>query len=157
MSEDSPATPASRGSRALRFTGQALLVLALLGAALGTWHIVSPRSSPLNLLLTQDSLPAIPRDRRPLTLDPALFRGEAAEAYRVAKERPALLERVPCYCGCYLKQGHQNSLDCFADRHAEACTLCVRIALRAEQLEKAGYAPADIKALIDREFATLGR
>lgn len=157
MPEANAASPARRGSRALRLAGYALLLLTLLGAALGTWHVVSPRSSPINALLTRDALPAIPHPKRPPTLDPSLFRGEVAEAYRVAKERPALLERVPCYCGCYLKQGHQNSLDCFADHHAEHCTICVRIALRAEQLEKAGYAPEDVKALIDREFAKSAR
>ena len=75
------------------------------------------------------------------------------EGYRVARERPALLEKLPCYCGCYLTDGHQNNLDCFRDRHGETCEMCLAIALRAEQLEKSGYDVADIKTLIDRRFA----
>lgn len=63
-------------------------------------------------------LPAIPRNPRPATLPPELFEGKAREAYRIAKEAPELLERMPCYCGCYVSDGHQNNLDCYVDRHA---------------------------------------
>lgn len=64
-------------------------------------------------------LPATPRDPRPSTLPPALFTGKAREAYRIAREAPELLERMPCYCGCYVGNRHQNNLDCYVDRHAE--------------------------------------
>lgn len=64
------------------------------------------------------SLPAAPRTPRPQTLSPALFQGKTAEAYRVAKELPELIERMPCYCGCYRTNGHQNNLDCYIDSHA---------------------------------------
>lgn len=64
-------------------------------------------------------LPATPRDPRPSTLAPALFTGKAREAYRIAREAPELLERMPCYCGCYVGNKHQNNLDCYVDRHAE--------------------------------------
>jgi hypothetical protein len=63
-------------------------------------------------------LPAIPRRPRPATLSPALFRGKAAEAYRIAREVPELIERMACYCGCDRSHGHQNNLDCYVDRHA---------------------------------------
>lgn len=129
-------------------------IFALLAAVvLGTWHFVSPRSSPINYLLTPDALPAVPHTRRPDTLDPALFTGRVAEGYRVARERPELLERLPCYCGCYLIDGHQNNLDCFRDRHGETCDMCLEIALQAEELAKAGYSVDDIKAIVDRRFA----
>ena len=72
-------------------------------------------------LVTQKSepwgLPAIPRNPRPATLSPTLFTGEAAKAYQIAQEVPELLERMPCYCGCYVKPGHKNNLDCYTDRH----------------------------------------
>jgi len=118
-----------------------------------TWHIVSPRSSPLNYLLTPESLPAVPHARRPNTLDPALFSGRVAEGYRIARERPELLERLPCYCGCYLTDGHQNNLDCFRDAHGETCDMCLSIAIEAEKMAQAGYSVEDIKAVIDRKFA----
>jgi hypothetical protein len=95
----------------------------------------------------------VPRTKRPQILDAAQFKGPAAEAYRIARERPALFERLPCYCSCYHLQGHQNLLDCFADLHAAKCEQCQQIALRAAELEKHGYGAEDIKALLDREFA----
>lgn len=121
--------------------------------ALATWHVVSPRSSPINALLTKNALPAVPRSHRPQTLDPAEFTGVAQEAYRLAKQQPELLENLPCYCGCYFKDGHQNLLDCFRDRHAEKCEECQKIAKRAGELSRHGYAAADIKSTLDREFA----
>ena len=63
-------------------------------------------------------IPAIPRNTRPSTLSPALFAGKVKEAYRIAKEVPELVERMPCYCGCYVGNGHRNNLDCYVDRHA---------------------------------------
>lgn len=129
------------------------LLLFFLAVALAIWDQVSPRSSPAGLVLTPKGLPAVPRPQRPLTLDPGLFSGEAAEGYRVARQRPALLEQMPCYCGCYSRDGHQNALDCFRERHAESCSVCLAIARRAEELEKVGYSLEDIRALIHRRFA----
>ncbi len=63
-------------------------------------------------------LPATPRDPRPATLSPELFSGKVREAYRIAQEVPELLERMPCYCGCYVTAEHRNNLDCYTDRHA---------------------------------------
>ncbi len=127
------------------------LVMAVV--VLTTWHFVSPRSSPINYLLTAEALPAIQHARRPETLDPALFTGKIAEGYRIARERPELLERLACYCGCYLTDGHQNNLDCFRDRHGETCDMCLEIALEAEKMARAGYGMEDIKATMDRKFA----
>ena len=64
------------------------------------------------------ALPAIPRNPRPTTLPPGLFGGKVAEAYRIAREAPELIERMPCYCGCYKTNSHQNNLDCYVDTHA---------------------------------------
>jgi hypothetical protein len=129
------------------------LLLMMAALALVTWHFLSPRSSPINSLLTGSTLPAVPRHQRPITLDPALFTGQAQEGYRIARERPALLESLPCYCGCYTNRGHQNLLDCFADRHAETCSTCLSMALAAQALEKRGYDIEDILALLNRKFA----
>lgn len=126
---------------------------ALTGVFLATWHAVSPSTSPLTELMVRDPLPAVPRPTRPSTLDPELFEGRAAAAYRTARERQAVLERLPCYCGCYGESGHQNLLDCFRDRHAHNCEVCLRSTERAAQLDSAGYTPADIKAVLDAEFS----
>lgn len=63
-------------------------------------------------------LTPVPRRPRPATVSPALFTGKAAEAYRVARAAPELIEQMPCYCGCSKTDGHLNNLDCYADRHA---------------------------------------
>ena len=60
----------------------------------------------------------IPRRPRPSTLSPALFEGKAAQAYRIAKDVPELVEQMPCYCGCFKSHNHLNNLDCYVDRHA---------------------------------------
>ncbi|MBI4459880.1 MAG: hypothetical protein HY648_07460 [Acidobacteria bacterium] len=63
-------------------------------------------------------LPAQPHSVRPVTLSPNSFSDpEVQRAYQVAKEVPAVLEHMPCYCGCYGSSGHRNNLDCFADNH----------------------------------------
>lgn len=70
-----------------------------------------PKSQPWGL-------PAIPHNPRPATLSPDLFAGKVAETYRIAREAPDLLERMPCYCGCYVTAARRNNLDCYTDRHA---------------------------------------
>jgi hypothetical protein len=70
-----------------------------------------PKSDPWGL-------PAIPRNPRPATLSPELFTGQVAKVYRIAQEVPELLEQMPCYCGCYVSDRHQNNLDCYTDRHS---------------------------------------
>jgi hypothetical protein len=70
-----------------------------------------PKSEPWGL-------PAIPRSPRPATLSPESFTGRVAEVYRIAQEAPELLEQMPCYCGCYVSDRHQDNLDCYTDRHS---------------------------------------
>lgn len=95
-----------------RIIALALLLLAFAG---GGWLLFSPSGS------TQADprvLIATPRAQRPKTLTPELFTGKVRRAYEVAQKYPELLERMPCYCGCFKNNGHQNNLDCYTDRHA---------------------------------------
>lgn len=65
-------------------------------------------------------LPAIPRRPRPQALPPEQFNDPVIrKSYEVARDNPALLEQLPCYCGCYANPGHTNNLDCFVDKHGE--------------------------------------
>ncbi len=146
-------SPAPQAPAQRRWLRDSLLVLIVLVSLLAAWHWVSPASSPLHLIFTRNALPAIPREHRPFTLDPATVSAPWQEGYRIAREQAALLERLACYCGCYLSLGHQNALDCFRDRHAEGCEVCLKIARRAEELEHSGYTMEEIKRLIDREFS----
>ena len=52
----------------------------------------------------------------PNTLDPNLIKGKDREGYRIAKEIPEILAKLPCFCGCEAF-GHENLLDCFVDEH----------------------------------------
>ena len=51
------------------------------------------------------------------TLDPARFTGTAAQAYRVAREIPDVLDQLQCYCACGGQYGHVSLLSCYTDGH----------------------------------------
>lgn len=54
---------------------------------------------------------------RPPSLDPEQFLDPNVKAaYAVARSAPELLEKMPCYCGCF-STGHSNNYDCFVDNH----------------------------------------
>ena len=57
-----------------------------------------------------------PKTGLPKTLDPNLFKGETKRAYQIAREIPAILAQIPCFCECDVF-GHENLLDCFIDLH----------------------------------------
>jgi hypothetical protein len=57
-----------------------------------------------------------PKTGLPKTLDPNLIHGEDQEGYRIAKEIPEILAKLPCFCGCEAA-GHETLLDCFVDDH----------------------------------------
>jgi hypothetical protein len=88
-----------------------LIVVGVGASLVMAFVFFAPRSEPWGL-------PAIPRNPTPATLPPELFTGQVAKVYRIAQEVPELLERIPCYCGCYVSDRHQNNLDCYTDRHS---------------------------------------
>lgn len=78
------------------------------------------QASPDDVLSRKVVLPAIPRRPRPAALSPEQFKDpQVRKSYEIARENPALLEQMPCYCGCYQNPGHTNNLDCFVDKHGE--------------------------------------
>ena len=82
-------------------------------------EMIGVRRPAISAAETAESvLQPIPRRPRPKTLSPTLFTGKTARAYQIAKEVPELIERMPCYCGCFKGNGHRNNLDCYVDRHA---------------------------------------
>ncbi|MBI3129390.1 MAG: hypothetical protein HYZ11_17405 [Candidatus Tectomicrobia bacterium] len=106
------------GSGKIGWAFLAAALLAALGA--GAWYLGAP--SPADPTVADADpryvLTGTPRVPRPKTLDPAQFLGRTREAYQAARDHPELLERMPCYCGCYQSAGHQNNLDCYTDQHA---------------------------------------
>ncbi len=75
---------------------------------------VSARAASARALATTASAR---RETRP-TLAPATFTGEAAAAYRVAREIPDVLDALTCYCSCRDDYGHVSLLSCYTDGHA---------------------------------------
>jgi len=69
------------------------------------------------------------------TLAPDKFIGKTRDAYRVAKQIPATLAQLPCYCECDRGYGHKSLHSCFEDEHASHCAVCVDEALLAYQLQ----------------------
>jgi len=83
-----------------------------------------------------------------LTLDPEQFVGPVKQAYQFAEKDPALLAQLHCYCGCDVRDGHRNLLDCYRDRHGESCELCTEEALLAERMSEQGSTVDQIRDAI---------
>jgi hypothetical protein len=91
--------------------------------------------------------------RGPLTLDPALFKGDLRKAYEAARKDPALLAQFHCYCGCEESIGHKNLLDCYRSKHAVTCDICIGEAIEAERLAGQGFTADQISAQLRARFA----
>lgn len=86
----------------------------------------------------------------PATLDPGSFQGpRVRDAYAIAKKKPAVLAQQPCYCGCD-RQGHRSLLECFKDKHAEGCSICIREANYSNTMDAQGKCAAEIRTGIIR-------
>lgn len=122
MNPKSPinAGPAGRSKGA--WLGVALLTVLALGGA-GFYFLYkdepavdddTPRAAslaPKQFLQARAHAPRVP------TVDPSQFKDpEVSKSYQAARENPELLEKMPCYCGCY-NQGHTSNYDCFVDNH----------------------------------------
>ena len=117
--------PVRRGpSRGVLLSVTTLVVLLAAGIYFATRSSTSrgeeAAQSASSALDQKVILPAIPRRPRPATLDPAGYQDPQIKlSYEIARHNPELLERMPCYCGCYANPGHTNNLDCFVDSHGE--------------------------------------
>jgi hypothetical protein len=85
------------------------------------------------------------------------------EAYQLAVDNRELFSHMPCYCGCgKLSMPHQNLDQCFFmpdggfDQHAAYCTICADIAIAAVGWQSEGKSTADVRRLVDEEFADRG-
>jgi len=54
----------------------------------------------------------------PVLQDPGRYQiPVVSQAYRIAREIPAVLAQQPCYCNCGDAFGHTSLLDCYASDH----------------------------------------
>ncbi len=93
----------------------------------------------------------------PATLEPSRFQEPGVQnAYAFARKEPAILAQQPCYCGCQ-RQGHRSLLDCFQSDHAAKCSICIREAEYARELEAGDKCAAEIReGIIRGDWKSLG-
>jgi len=87
------------------------------------------------------------------TLDPALFQGDVHQAYVAAERYPGILIQLHCYCGCDREIGHRSLLDCYRDRHATTCPICLGEALMAGRMTYEGKPIDQIREAIRARYA----
>lgn len=139
------------------FVAVALVAIACGNSASDTTQPSSPapapqRSSPMSTQ-THAGVPAHFEDASSIgtlgpTLAPEQFIGPAQQAYQIAREIPQTLAQLPCYCHCDKNMGHKSLHSCFEDLHASHCDICITEALMADNLQKIGLTPAQIRERI---------
>lgn len=87
---------------------------------------------------------------------------ELESIYRWAAANRAVLQYIPCSCGCETS-GHKDNWECFVqrepspgqyvwDNHAAGCWSCQEIAIVTRKLITAGKRLTEVRAAIDQQF-----
>jgi hypothetical protein len=90
-------------------------------------------------------------------LDPARFAdSRQREAYAAARQVPAVLNQLYCWCGCKEnpRTHHRALLECFESEHGSGCDICMGEAMIAKSLVEQGV--TDVRRIqdqIDLSFA----
>lgn len=101
--------------------------IVILMIACGAVFVALYKDEPAVKQSAVESRPAAPpvylqpkaKTPRLASMDPSLFQdAEIRAAYQVAVDAPELLEKLPCYCGCFTT-GHTSNYDCFVDNHGQ--------------------------------------
>lgn len=91
-----------------------------------------------------------------------------ALAYAYAYENPEILEKIPCYCGCYAPVAmhggfeHKNNKNCFLKddgswvKHGSECDVCIYIALDVKNWLKEGMGIKQVRDGIDSKYRRNG-
>lgn len=88
-------------------------------------------------------------------------------AYQYAIKEPQILNKIPCYCGCY-QIGHQSVENCFVkefkkdggvifEKHGAYCGMCYSIVLEIKQLSQQGKNLLEIRQYIENKYSKYGR
>lgn len=91
------------------------------------------------------------------TLAPQYFTGSTAQAYKMAREIPEVLDSLHCYCECKKHFGHKSLLTCFVTTHGRNCNICIDEAVMAGKLHKQGKDVVAIRKAVDKAFAKYAR
>jgi hypothetical protein len=84
-------------------------------------------------------------------LDPARFAdSREREAYAAARQVPAMLNQLYCWCGCEEnpRTHHRALLECFESEHGSGCDICMGEAMIAKSLVEQGV--TDVRRIQDQ-------
>jgi hypothetical protein len=84
-------------------------------------------------------------------LDPARFAdSRQREAYAAARQVPAVLNQLYCWCGCKEnpRTHHRALLECFESEHGSGCDICMGEAMIAKSLVEQGV--TDVRRIQDQ-------
>ncbi len=76
----------------------------------------------------------------------------ATESYQVARQIPAVLDGMRCFCACRATLGHRSLLSCFEDDHGAMCQVCQDEALIAADVSRRGGTLEDARVAVDARF-----
>ena len=137
--------------RALLVVG-GLALLAAIAVAAFVGPLGSGKTSTAFALAPESALPEYFRKAPP----------NVREAYRFAIANRAILQQIPCYCGCEKSIGHRNLTDCFVrsdgngwDAHAAGCEVCVDESVAVRRLMADGADAPTIRDSIITVFGPL--
>ncbi len=91
---------------------------------------------------------------------PDYVTGDIRAAYEWSKtpEGTAVLEQIPCYCGCKY-EGHLHARHCFwrddgtFDKHGITCSVCLDIEKKAKKMHEEGKTVCEIRKAVDEFYA----
>ena len=122
------------------------VVAAVAAVAVGPWATTTSRTrSDLEEVLDLSSEPA-----------------DMVATYHYVEDHPAIVRKIPCYCGCGKALGHMNLLDCFVvsrgvySSHASGCMVCGSEANNVQRLAAEGKSVREIRNWIDGEYSKYG-
>lgn len=132
-----------------------IITIAVVMVAAGGFFFYS-KSDRTPYAYRQDNVPvdvaALKGGETRPTLSPALFVGNVARAYNVARENRELLDSMYCYCNCKKTIGHRSLLSCFTDKHAVDCKICQDQAFYAASRYHEGKEIAEVRFAVDKKF-----
>ena len=76
----------------------------------------------------------------------------AVESYQIARQSPAVLDGMRCFCACKATLGHRSLLSCFEDDHGALCEVCQDEALIAADVGRRGGTLVDARRAVDARF-----
>ena len=108
------------------------------------WKVGMLRPDGLRIVVTGS-------DDASKVLDAEQFsRSEVRNGYRIARQIPAVLNKLYCWCGCENRGEHRSNLQCFEDGMAEDCQVCLGTAEIAYDMTRRGVTDAaQIQAAVD--------